>query len=550
MTTQAKTTELTDEGRVFLQQRVALFAKVALAISGLGLLARVLSSKPDQLLKPWFGLMLTASVLYTVAWLTCRRGERSVRFVRTIETLVICGMGVVIAPMGRLQLDSLVPEFLRGLSLSEGPVYVRLVALTQLYMTAGIMLGLTLCVVIRAALVPSRPLRTAWLTVAVGAPIAVVTALPRLPTEAPRSARTQVVAQMVAVDVIQVLIWWTMTTITCVAISKVIYGLHQEVREARQLGQYTLEDKLGEGGMGAVYRASHAMMRRPTAVKLLPPDKAGETNLARFEREVQLTARLTHPNTVTIFDYGRTPDGVFYYAMELLDGATLEDVVAVDGAQPPARVCKLLAEVAGALEEAHGIELIHRDIKPTNIIVCTQGGKLDVAKLVDFGLVKETRGQDDVKLTKESAVTGTPLYMPPEALTSPESIDARSDLYALGAVGYFLLTGQHVFDGRTVIEVCGHHMHAEPVPPSQRLGEPIPDGLEALILRCLEKSQADRPQSAAELLAALEGCADVGRWSEADGRRWWQEHADALKQLRGRDGGKSTTRTIAVALAR
>ncbi|MBW2456733.1 MAG: serine/threonine protein kinase, partial [Deltaproteobacteria bacterium] len=231
-------------------------------------------------------------------------------------------------------------------------------------------------------------------------------------------------------------------------------------------------------------------------------------------------------------------------------GATLEDVVEVDGAQPPARVRKLLAEVAGALEEAHGIELIHRDIKPTNIIVCTQGGKPDVAKLVDFGLVKEIAAVDDVKLTKESSVTGTPLYMSPEALTSPDSVDARSDLYALGAVGYFLLTGRHVFEGNTVIEVCGHHMHAEPVPPSKRLGEQLPESLEALILRCLEKKPEDRPQSAAELLGALEACADVGRWSEEDGRRWWQEQGDAMKDLRARDAGTSTTRTIAVALAR
>jgi serine/threonine protein kinase len=173
-----------------------------------------------------------------------------------------------------------------------------------------------------------------------------------------------------------------------------------------------------------------------------------------------------------------------------------------------------------------------------------------VAKLVDFGLVKETAGEGDVALTKESAVTGTPLYMPPEALTSPESQDARSDLYALGAVGYFLLTGQHVFEGRSVIEVCGHHMHAAPVPPSERLGAPVPEDLEALLLRCLAKDPADRPQSAADLLTELEACSDTSRWTESDARRWWADHDERLEDKRGQDAGPSTTRTIAVALAR
>jgi serine/threonine-protein kinase len=341
-----------------------------------------------------------------------------------------------------------------------------------------------------------------------------------------------------------------MTTVVCVAITRVIYGLRREVRRARQLGQYTLEEKLGEGGMGTVYRARHAMMRRPTAVKLLPPDKAGEANLARFEREVQLTAQLTHPNTITIFDYGRTPDGVFYYAMELLDGATLDDVVRLDGAQPPGRVLKVLAEVASALEEAHGVDFIHRDIKPANIILCSQGGKPDVAKLVDFGLVKDLAGADGVELTSTEAITGTPLYLSPEALNAPEKVDARSDIYALGAVGYFLLTGEHVFTGHTLVEVCGHHLHTEPEPPSQRLGQPVPADLETVLLSCLAKEASDRPQSASELLARVHSCASWGEWNGGQARSWWRENGESLRDLHREGAGSAHSLSIAVDLDR
>jgi serine/threonine-protein kinase len=326
----------------------------------------------------------------------------------------------------------------------------------------------------------------------------------------------------------------------------VIYGLQQRVREAMQLGNYTLEQKLGEGGMGIVYRARHAMLRRGTAVKLLPPEKAGEQAVARFEREVQLTARLTHPNTVTVFDYGRTPEGVFYYAMELLEGASLEEIVSLDGAQPPARVVHVLEQVAGALSEAHGIGLIHRDIKPANIFLCEQGGEPDVPKVLDFGLVKEVRGAGDVGLTQADAITGTPLYMSPESIRDPSTMDGRSDLYALGAVGYFLLTGGHVFEAQTLVEVCGHHLHSAPVPPSQRPGLTVPPDLEAVLLDCLAKEPSRRPESAATLRQRLRSCQDFGGWSEGAAREWWTERSASLRGRRSREGaGASSAPSIA-----
>jgi serine/threonine protein kinase len=291
---------------------------------------------------------------------------------------------------------------------------------------------------------------------------------------------------------------------------------------ARQVGQYTLDEKIGEGGMGVVYRARHALLRRPTAIKLLPPGRAGLVNLRRFEREVQQTARLTHPNTVAIYDYGRTPDGVFYYAMELLDGITLDELVRTGGALPPARAIHILRQVCGALGEAHDLGLVHRDIKPANIILTERGGEADIVKVVDFGLVRhiDTSGTE-VTATAANVLTGTPLYMAPEAIRSEDAVDGRSDLYALGAVAYFLLTGLPVFEGRTMVEVCAHHLHTTPVPPSQRAKGTIPADLEAVVLRCLAKAPDERVRHARALRDALDRCADAGAWSAEEASRWW-----------------------------
>lgn len=315
---------------------------------------------------------------------------------------------------------------------------------------------------------------------------------------------------------------WGIVVAIAAGFSQTIHGLRQVVRDIRQLGQYTLEDKLGEGGMGVVYRASHAMLRRPTAIKLLLPERAGESAVARFEQEVQRTAMLTHPNTITVYDYGRTDDGTFYYAMELLEGTTLEQLVELGGPQPAARVIHLLSQVAASLAEAHEMGLVHRDIKPANILLVDRGGIPDLVKVVDFGLVKEvgaTAIAADAKasLNTSGAIVGTPLYMAPETLTAPEAVDARADLYALGAVGYWLLTGTHVFGGSSIVEVCLHHLHSNPEAPSRRLGVQVPADLERLLLACLAKRPEDRPASARSLGEQLRACADAPKWSE----QWW-----------------------------
>jgi eukaryotic-like serine/threonine-protein kinase len=291
-----------------------------------------------------------------------------------------------------------------------------------------------------------------------------------------------------------------------------------EVTGSRRLGPYTLDEKIGEGGMGVIYRAHHEFLRRPTAVKLLAPERAGEQNLRRFEREVQLTSMLTHPNTISIYDFGRTPEGTFYYAMEYVDGCDLEALVDREGPQPAARVAHLLSQLAGALVEAHGVGLVHRDVKPANVMLCERGGSVDVVKVLDFGLTKEMRAARDVALTDEQRIVGTPLYLSPEAVSAPERVDPRSDLYALGAVGYFLLTGAAPFGGDNVIDVCFQHLHAVPVRPSERLGAEIPRELEALILSCLEKSPERRPASAADVRDALAPLA--AEWTKERAEAW------------------------------
>jgi eukaryotic-like serine/threonine-protein kinase len=378
------------------------------------------------------------------------------------------------------------------------------------------LLGWTNTLIFRSVILPSRPGRTAVIGAVSALPMmAVIVYTLFFSPVAPLQSRAAIVTIADAT-------WCALAIVVSTIASHVIFGLRKDVALARQIGQYMLDEKIGEGGMGVVYRARHALLRRPTAIKLLQPGRAGLANLRRFEREVQQTARLTHPNTVAIYDYGRTPDGVFYYAMELLDGVTLDELVKAGGPLPAARVIHVLRQVCGALGEAHGLGLVHRDIKPANIILTERAGELDVVKVVDFGLVRDIdTGGAEVTATAANVLTGTPLYMAPEAIRAEEMVDGRSDLYALGAVAYYLLTGGPVFEAQTLVEVCAHHLHTAPTPPSQRARGSIPADLEAIVLRCLAKSQGDRPASARVLRDALDRCADAGGWSAEEAMRWW-----------------------------
>jgi serine/threonine-protein kinase len=286
------------------------------------------------------------------------------------------------------------------------------------------------------------------------------------------------------------------------------------------LGPYVLEEKIGQGGMGSVYRARHALLQRPAAIKVMPQAAAGEHAVERFEREVRHTSLLSHPNTVSIYDYGHTPDGGFYYAMEYLDGLDLQALVDSFGPQDPSRVAHLLGQVAASLGEAHARGLVHRDIKPANVVVCERGGMADFVKVVDFGLVKDVETSADPGITAANVILGTPLYMAPESILSPGTVDARADLYALGALGYFLLTGRPVFNASSVIGICGQHLTATPVAPSKAASRDVPRDLEALLLKCLAKKPEDRPQSAAEFCEALSRCA-IEPWTDARAKSWW-----------------------------
>lgn len=309
--------------------------------------------------------------------------------------------------------------------------------------------------------------------------------------------------------------------------SRIISALHLRME---RLGQYTLERKLGRGGMGAVYLARHAMLRRPTALKILRPDRINEDVLARFEREVQITSQLTHLNTIRIYDFGRTPDGTFYYAMEYLPGVNLHTLVKKTGPLPESRVIHILLQVCGSLNEAHNVGLIHRDIKPENLIIYARGGDYDMVKVLDFGLVKYASTGDTSEDANKELPAGTPQYLSPEGIQNPSEIDGRADLYSLAAVAYFLLTGEDVFPGKNPIDICRKQINDVPEPPSKRLGRPISSDLENVLLKCLEKDPKDRPADAVALMHELEACKDAGGWTPAEAKAWWEEIGDAQVQ--------------------
>jgi serine/threonine-protein kinase len=329
-----------------------------------------------------------------------------------------------------------------------------------------------------------------------------------------------------------------MPTFICAALAVipalVFHRLSRDVNRAKRMGSYQLVERIGEGGMGEVWRAEHNMLARPAAVKLIRVDALGSgdrgmTTLRRFEREAQATAALQSPHTISLFDFGHSADGSFFYVMELLDGVDLETLVARFGPIPPERVLHLVRQVCDSLIEAHEAELVHRDIKPANIFICRYGHRTDFVKVLDFGLVKhsETNGAIQTRLTGENRTTGTPAFMAPEAALGKTDIDGRADLYALGCVAYWLLTGSLLFDGTSAVELAIQHVQEQPTPPSELSELPIPEELEAIVMWCLAKQPVDRPQTARELLRRLDAVALDESWSSDRSDAWWTKHLPA-----------------------
>ncbi len=507
----------TPEARAFYQRRVATFGLIIAGAGAIGLLFRFLIGLTSHTLfqklgDPSYWLHAAGVVPCIAMWLICRRGSLSLNTVIAVETAGLLAASVAYIGMGM----TIPPEVSADV--------ITAFALSFAFFS-------------RAVFVPSTARHTLVLGIVIGIPLIGMMALHYLDVDAEMWRRVGYDTRgfernsIVVSSALMTTMWWTLTVGLSSIACRVIHRLRVEVKSVRSLGQYQLERKLGEGAMGVVYQATHGMLKRPTAVKLLRPELGGPEMHERFRREVQLTAKLTHPHTITIYDYGRTPDGLFYYAMELLDGASLQDIVDATGAQPVRRVVRILRDVALALSEAHSVGLIHRDVKPSNIMLARQGGVNDVVKVLDFGLVKSTRDHDDPERTDTRSIKGTPHYLSPEAVDRPQDVDSRSDLYALGAVGYYLLAGRPVFEGDTVFQICMQHVQATPAPLSQVRAESVPEELEQVILSCLAKRTEDRPPSAQAVADALDRL-DLPPWTRADAERWWHQHGPLVEERR------------------
>ncbi|MFN8653868.1 MAG: TolC family protein [Gemmatimonadales bacterium] len=333
--------------------------------------------------------------------------------------------------------------------------------------------------------------------------------------------------------------------------ARLIRDLGQQVKEARELGSYRLEERLSAGGMGEVYRASHRMLARPAAIKLIRPEAMGgqgpdhaHVMRERFRREAEAVASLRSPHTVSLYDFGVAQDGRLFLAMELLDGLDLESLVRRHGPLSAGRVVHLLRQACKSLEEAHARGLVHRDIKPSNIFACRLGLTVDFVKVLDFGLVKE-RQREDVRLTAPARTAGTPAYMAPEMVREGAEVDHRADIYALGCVAYWLLTGRMVFQGESAVDLLIQHLHDTPLPPSERGAFEIPTELETLVLACLAKDPADRPQSAADLARRLSLSLHPARpWTEVDAKQWWRENRVRTEPVRLTERGAWVTSVV------
>jgi serine/threonine-protein kinase len=333
---------------------------------------------------------------------------------------------------------------------------------------------------------------------------------------------------------------YLLTALGAYLAASIIYRMGKDLRRAQEMGSYRLEAVLGSGGMGEVWRARHSMLARPAAVKLIRRDAIGsdavtvDNVVERFEREAQATAELQSPHTVDLYDFGTSSDGTLYYVMELLDGVDLGTLVERFGPLEPERVVRVLRQVCESLDEAHGRGLVHRDIKPANIYLCRYALRYDFVKVLDFGLVKrheKLEGDSELSLTRAGAITGTPSFVAPEIALDKEPVAGRADIYALGCVAYWLLTGRLVFDAATPVGMIVAHINEQPSPPSAHTELPVPEALDALVLECLAKEPEGRPASAGELARRLDSIELPTQWTDERAARWWNSH-----QLSGAEG--------------
>jgi hypothetical protein len=397
--------------------------------------------------------------------------------------------------------------------------------------------ALSVTLTARAVLIPSTPRRTFWLSWIAAAPLLVVSVVFHVPAPVPGFAPA-FVKMLVTLNA---LLWLVIATTLSTVTSRTIYGLRQEVKKASEIGQYVLEERIGGGGMGEVWRARHRMLIRPAAVKLVSsrelgstPSRDPELRLRRFEREARATAGLKSPHTVQLYDFGVTDDGTLYYVMELLDGMDLDTLVERFGAVPPERAIHLLLQVCASLNEAHENGLVHRDIKPANLVVSRIGTAWDFLKVLDFGLVKlegKRQSEVSVRLTDDQNVSGTPGFIAPEVVLGTSS-DHRVDIYSLGCVAYWLVTGKFVFEGPGAVKVMSDHIHTPPEPPSKRSPFPIPPELDLLILECLEKDPNRRPETAAKLRARLQAIPVATPWTHERAEAWWSAHQPERASIR------------------
>jgi serine/threonine protein kinase len=378
-----------------------------------------------------------------------------------------------------------------------------------------------------AVVIPTRPFKAALFT------LASVSAVPVVVGFMIATARTTF-----RPDPVMFFLWivlpYLLVTVMAYVGSRVVYTLGKAVTEARELGSYQLVERLGQGGMGEVWRARHRLLARPAAIKLIRTsdsrERPSDEIISRFEREANVTASLSSPHTVQLFDFGVADDGTFYYVMEMLNGLDLETLVGRHGALPPERVIFLIRQACQSLSEAELYGLVHRDIKPANLFVCRYAGEYDFLKVLDFGIAKVRHGTMEtgvLELTRDNVVRGTPTYIAPEQALGAD-IDSRADIYSLACVAYFLLTAGPVFAAETPLAMAVHHVQTMPVPPSAKTEVPIPLALDRLIMECLAKDPAERPQTAREVSRRLAEIGGLEPWTEERARAWWQMHQPDL----------------------